>query len=406
VSTSGKLAVCLALLAALAFIVVSLRRISAPVWLSVAIALAMRVLFAAVTSKHYTPNDVTTYFHHAGQIVLNGGDPLIHLPGRQWNFLQLMPYIFALEIKTGWAWVYAVKIAPILCDVLIVWLISRLAIDAPASRALQYAVNPLSLFVVSLHGQVEPVALALALVALLLIRRDRWLFAGIFIGAAIAAKTWPILIALAFFPLTRARRGITFFVGAVVVPVLCMVSGVLFLDTRVVKEIKHIVSYQSFVQLWGWSGTLVTSGRPHIAGFNSRVGHLGTALTAVAVIIALWFFRKRPYEVRALVVLSSALIVTAGFGVQYLLWPLPFMIMVGRRAYIEYTLMATALVGVFYLQRWPHSTAQFYISGMSWLVIVALARVIWETWQDRDSAVPPAVGGAVPAEAGVTELAD
>ena len=108
-----------------------------PVSASIAIAAALRILFAVMTSAHYAPWDSRLYFRATGELVLHGREPLQNLPGREWNFLELMPYVHALELKTGLAWVYAVKIAPIAADVVLVWLVSRLAPHDGRTRALQ-----------------------------------------------------------------------------------------------------------------------------------------------------------------------------------------------------------------------------------------------------------------------------
>lgn len=404
--TTASVAWALAVAAGIASGLVNVRRFAPPVWVSIGIALFARVVFAAVTSQRYTPGDVRKYFRQTGQLVLDGKDPLVHLPGREWNFLQFMPYVHALEIKTGLPWVYAVKIAPIACDALIVWLIYLLAGDRGRNRALQYAVNPVSLFVASLHGQVEPVALALALAGILLARRERWFLAGLLLGAAVAAKTWPVLIALAVIPVTRPRKLARLVVGGAVVPVAMLLSGVLFLDTRVVDDLRHIASYSSYVDNWGWAGVLVTAGQRGVGGYGSSVARLGSALTAAAAIAALIVFRRYSTEARALAVLCAALIATAGFGTQYLLWPLPLMLVVGRRAYVGYVLVATAFLGISYLARWPRGHAQFFTAGLSWLVIAALAAVIWDAWREgqaRDTGRQTAVDDAGPRQAVVVD---
>jgi hypothetical protein len=68
-----------------------------------------------------------------------------------------MPRVHFLELKAGLPWACAAKIVPIAADVIIVWLVSHLAWR---TRALQYALDPDSLLVAGLHGQVEPIALS------------------------------------------------------------------------------------------------------------------------------------------------------------------------------------------------------------------------------------------------------
>jgi Glycosyltransferase family 87 len=269
-----------------------------PVAASVAIAAALRVAFALMTSTRYTPRDVAVYFRATAAAVLRGHEPLQVLPGREWNFLELMPYVHAVELKSGLPWVIAVKIAPIAADLVLVWIVSRLAGADGRTRALQYAVNPLSLLVVSLHGQVEPVALALALGGVLLLKKDRPVLAGLLLGAAVAAKTWPILILIAVLPLRRPGRIAQILAGSAIVPVACLASGVIFLNTSIVHAFGRIVSYSGFVYNWTWSGTWLILGHKG-AGYNSPLSGLASLLIVAGVAAALWLLRRHPRPGRA-----------------------------------------------------------------------------------------------------------
>ncbi len=82
---------------------------------SIVLGAGLRIWFAVLTSRQLTPRDTRVYFHDTGELVLHGHDPLHDLPGRAWNFLELMPYIHAIELRSGLPWVYALKIAPIWC---------------------------------------------------------------------------------------------------------------------------------------------------------------------------------------------------------------------------------------------------------------------------------------------------
>ena len=380
-------------LCTLAMIGVGLRRLNVPPWVSLVVAAALRVLFAAMTSRHYTPHDVASYFLSAGHLVLHGQDPLSHLPGREWNFLELMPYVFALEIKSGLPWVYAAKIAPIAADVVVTWLVYRLAGSEGRTRALQYALNPVSLLVVSLHGQVDPVALAFGLGGVLLAREERWFPAGLLLGAAVAAKTWPVLILLAVIPARRPRQTAQLVGGAAVVPVAMLASGALFLDTHPVSAVRHIASYTSLVADWGWAGTLRVSGLKGVTGYGTHVGHIGALLVYLAAAIALWLFRNRPPAERAMATLGAFLVATAGFGAQYLLWPAALMVAVaGARRHL-YIVTAGAWCTVSYLAHWG-APEVYFLAGLSWLVITNVVQLLYgQLWP----AGPPWAPGLSPA---------
>ncbi|QNK82761.1 glycosyltransferase family 87 protein [Nakamurella sp. PAMC28650] len=353
-----------------------------PVAVSVGVAVVVRVAFAALTSVAYTPIDVRQYFRQTANLVLLGQDPLHDMPGRQWNFLELMPFVHAAELRTGLPWVYAVKIVPIIADCVIVWIVSRLASSDGRNRALQYAFNPLSLLVVALHGQVEPIALALALGGVLVLRARRPLLGGVLIGAAVAAKTWPVLILLTVLPLRSPSRIVRILIGSALVPVLCLLLGVALLDTSPISDLKRMASYSSFVQLWTWSGVLVQLGRHrNLSEYNSPLSGLSSAFMVISVVIVLILLRRRAPEIRTMAALSAVLIVTSGFGVQYLMWALPLIVAISDRWRFTYILTAGGWAAAFYLSPATKSVLNPYLAGLSWLPATLLFLVIAEQVQ-------------------------
>lgn len=416
-------------LATLAVGVIGRRRLALPVWASVSIAAALRTGFAALTSD-YTPRDVIVYFHATAVDVLAGRDPLggrHPLPAHEWNFLTLMPYIHAAELETGLPWRYGVKIAPIVADCLVVWLISviarQAAVPEPRSVALAYAVNPLSLLVVALHGQVEPVALCFALGGVALAQRRRWAGAGLLLGAAVAAKTWPVIIAVAVLVavlrpplLPRARAGAragartrirarvraaaTIVAAGAVVPLACIGTGMAFLDTRVGATVHAAANYRSFIALWTWSGLLVSTGVPHTAGYSSRLDRPATIVLALGVVATLYAFRGRSLPVLVTATLAATIVFISGFGPQYLLWPLPALFMTGARGREAYVVAASLWASLFYV---PHLFAtpaveQSYLAGLSWLVVAVLGAVAVALWRGTGCTPTPAAppGGLRP----------
>jgi len=92
------LAVC-----AVATVLAGLSRNRVPIAASVAVAAVLQIAFAALTSRRYTPHDGAAYFQMTAELLLQGKDRVHDMSGRQWNFLQLMPAIHALELKSGLA---------------------------------------------------------------------------------------------------------------------------------------------------------------------------------------------------------------------------------------------------------------------------------------------------------------
>ena len=355
------------------------RRVEIPVWASVLAALVLRVAIAAFAAR-YTPADVSHHFRLTGEYVTHGRDP-IALPHHQWNFLPLMAYVHAVELHLGLPWTYAVKVVPILTDCVTVWLVSLVATSEQRTRALQYALNPVSLLVVAVHGQVEPVALCLAMAAVALYQRDRLALAGLVAGAAVAAKTWPVLVVVAL--LRRDRRIVPFLATTAVVPLATFVSGLAFLDTSLRGTWQGLTGYSSYVGAWTWSGTLIARGGKNLVGYGSPLGRPGTVLTIAAVAAALVAFRHADPATRVGVALATPLVVTAGFGVQYLMWPVPFLFAAGFPRRATYTATAGLWLLLFYAPHaFPdHPTRDLYLTGASWAIVLVLAGTLRDKWR-------------------------
>ena len=126
--------------------------------------------------------------------VVHGRDPLIWMRRYTWNFLPVMPRLWALLGHLHLPWEATDKIPAIAADCVNTALVVTLARTRRLLRGFQYAVNPLAILVVAWHGQVEPVALMCVLIALVVLRSRRYGIAGALLGLAVAIKTWPILL--------------------------------------------------------------------------------------------------------------------------------------------------------------------------------------------------------------------
>jgi Glycosyltransferase family 87 len=339
---------------------------------AVAVTLVTRVVTVALANGH-TPGDVTNYFDLAGQLVSEGRDPLTQQPAFQWNFLPLMPYVFALEQHLGLSWQLASKIVPVLADLVTTVLLGRLATGADARRVpLLYALCPVAILVTGWHGQVEPVALALGLGGLLLARRHRAVGSGLLLGLAVATKTWPVLLVLGPLRETPVRRWWRLLLPAGAALVALLATIPMFLHDSLRAAVPVLANYRSYTGTWGWSGILHYYGR--IGGGYAgpgveKVQHVGTVLTlvAVAAVVAV-FWRDGAVPLTAAVLLAF-LIVTSGFGQQYLLWPVPFVLLLRRRTGLVFLVLASLYAVLAYEPQRPQAISDL----MPWASLPVIA---------------------------------
>lgn len=377
---------------ACASVLVLWRGWSPPLMVSLGIGLALRVVVVYLAKGH-TPIDVATVFRHVAHAVLRRQDPLATLPRYQWNFLPLSAYLLAFELKTGWPWQVAAKLLPVACDVVTIGLVGFFARPSARDNArFLYALSPLAILVSAWHGQIEPIAIMLGLLALLLARRQHALWAGIVLGFAVATKSWPLLFAPGVFRDIPRGRWWQTTLGAVAVLVALLVSSPLLLHGSVRHDVATILGYRSLLGSWGWTGILRYL---HLAGLGfagphvDALQHLGTLITAVTLVAVVLVFRRCSGPDLTVAVLLAFLAVTAGFGAQYLLWPAALLYASRRPAGSVYLFLASVYTGVFYLYALPrHEIAASGPGALLEVCSVALiiAAVASMPWSDLRSA--------------------
>lgn len=325
---------------------------------ALAVGAALRVaVWGLAAATVLQPWDFANDFPAAAAAVLQHHDPVLSNPGR-WHILPLMPFVLAAELKAGQiahlAWPLIGKLAPVAADLMLIPLVGRLAGDRGRLSAFQYACNPLSIMVCAVHGQLEPVSLALGVGAFLAARSGRASTAGILGGLSASTGGWPVLLLPGvLLALPRRRQWIRAAAWAVAVPVLLLVSSPLTVGTPV-RELPHVarlvVGARSVVGDWGWTA-VVTGGLEHAETSLARPGKL--VLVAALLAAAYLWRRAGPVDLTC-ALLIAFLLATPRLGVQYLMFPLPFLLARGGRSAVVATLASAVWDGAGY----------FYVSGV------------------------------------------
>ncbi|MER6942384.1 hypothetical protein ABT294_00030 [Nonomuraea sp. NPDC000554] len=352
-----------------------------PLIVAILVGVVVRVLLM-FTAAHdsWQPVDFVESFKPAGEAVLNGQDPVLASEGG-WHFLPTIPYMYGILLWLGIPWEYAGRLVTVVADIVLIPLVAKLAGGPKASlRALQYALNPLALLVAAIHGQVEPVALVFGVAAFVVargpgapervgvtteivtrVRRGvttygwraalrrvlgpggmlhrallpggsdradlrRGALAGLLMGLALCAKSWPIWLIpgmLLLLPNLRARIAALFMTG--LVPLFFLVTLPIFAGTslqQIPEVIKVIQDIRPIVGEWGWT--------PQLTGGNwslePEMAKIGTNLIYVCVVAAVLLWRRADPIDLTTAVLLIFMVVTPRLGAQYLLWFMPFLV--------------------------------------------------------------------------------
>jgi hypothetical protein len=358
---------------------------SLPVTLAAAAAVRTAVVLLA-TSVTMEP-DSGNYFHTAGEAVLHGHTPIS--AANEWNFLPFAPYLFAVEIKTGLSWEIAEKLFPVACDIATVWLIGLLSDDEHRDQVrFLYALSPVAILVSAWHGQIDPIAILLGLTAILLARRCRPGPAGAALGFAIATKTWPILFLPGILRATsRQDWPKTIGGAAAVLGGWALLPWLALGDTlRNIFENVAGVHALSLTGGWGWTALLRYHG---FIGYGysgpntATVQTIGSALTLAGFVVVLVLFRRSTPEQLTVALLLVFLALTAGFGVQYLVWPVALLCLTRQPVDMLFMAVSGIYTGVIYLYGMFGPVSDFAQRWSILLALLALGVVPWRPGAER-----------------------
>ncbi|MFG2086892.1 hypothetical protein [Spirillospora sp. NPDC048824] len=312
------------------------RRWAPPLWAAVAVGAVLRAAMMLIAAQDtWQPYDLAVDFPATADAVLDGRDPLFELREGGWHFLPLLAYLLAgvraLGDLLGLPWGFTGRVVPVLADLALIPLVAKLSTDPDsrvrALRGLQYACAPVVLMVSAVHGQFGPITLVLGAAALLAARNGGVHLAGVLIGLSVTSANWSVLLLPGvLLAVPGLRRRLTVLGWTAVVPVAFLVSSVPVFGTpidRLPATLSASLSARPVVGDWGWTA-IVTGGEQVV---SAGYGTVGTPVLALALLAAAWWWRKADPVALTLALLLVFLIVTYRFGAQYLMWPMPYLIM-------------------------------------------------------------------------------
>ena len=259
---------------------------------------------------------------------------------------------------------------------------------APHAVVAAFLFNPVSLLMTCFHGNTDSMLGALCLIAALLAQRNRPFLAGLVLAAAFNVKLVPVFLVPPLVlsqPNRRAMLQLAAGVAFGLVPFL----PVLALAGR--DFYAHAIAYNSNAERWGLQLFLQEAATaPRIAELAIWLRHAFEAvaryvIAAVSVGLGLWCWRGRRGQplVLAAIMLSVFLLLSPGFGVQYLVWPVALIFAVDRWAAIRWVVVAGVTACLLYNQHWngqfvnaevhlsrPMDTIVCLFGLLSWLVLL------------------------------------
>jgi hypothetical protein len=366
-------------------------------WLAAAAAFALRVALAASLPEAAD----TANYRRVAETLIGGGRLYADTPGIYpypplWSIAEVGALIVSRRL--GLPFVAVVKMLPIVADAGVgaaIYLVARRSgADRCAARGLAaaYLLNPIAILISSVHGQFDSLALLFATLALLwLPRAGVGAGSALALGLAVALKSFPILLAPALALRAHRATSALLYGAGVLVPSALLLAPYLGRDPGPV--LRELAAYSGETDQ-GWSVAykiVLTS----FVDLDTWLAYRAAALTvgkvaflaaSGALVLWLWLGRRsRRWSVERAVcwVLATFYALYPGLSSQYLLWILPFLILLRTSFTLGYSLAATAALATFYSAGHPeilgsppwlaavdHLTLRVVLSLSWWLVVV------------------------------------
>lgn len=287
-------------------------------------------LCLALASLTYGTNDVlffqsyavtaardgaTALYRHGAPLVAwhpKSVEPMAHPPAMLtlWTAVQYAQNVSGVPFRF---WFRVLTTLAFLASAVLVWRLAN------AKAAIYYALCPTAIMISGFHGNSDPLVVAMVLTAVYAAEcRHRPGWAGVCYGIACSIKVWPLFLVVAFmFGLKTGRDRLRFGVLAVATAAALAFPYILADPALILSK---VFSYRSDSGRWG------------LSQWPAYVP-IGVPLAFLAVVATAIYLRKREASLTCLVGWSILLflVLTPGFGIQYLAWILPFCFLFGGR---------------------------------------------------------------------------
>lgn len=257
--------------------------------------------------------------------------------------------------KTGLGFNSIVRLAPIIADCLIVLLLYKVFLKKqimdPIIGGLLYALNPVSVYVSAYHGQFDSIPLLFLLVSLFYAGTSAYK-SGFWLGLGIWIKSWPVIgLPIILNSFRDWKKKIQFGLAMVIFPLVGVIIYLLVFQADFFTTIGKALGYNHGIGVWGYTYLLKILANSLFPKVNIWEVFGFSRFVTIGILGLVWFFyaRKQSPFSGVLTLLLTFFVFTHAFSIQYLVWLIPFGILIGDLKWIKlYTMAAFAYMLLVY----------------------------------------------------------
>jgi hypothetical protein len=249
------------------------------------------------------------------------------------------------------------------------------------------ALCPTAILISGYHGNTDSVMVFLVLLSLYLIElEDRAWLAGFVFGLALCVKVVPLAFApLVFFYLRTWPKRIWFFVAAAITFVACSMPY-LWQDPQAVRD--AVFGYSSIYGQWGWPLLAALTfpepptylhGHFDVQGSHEVFARILKYITLIIITAAPFLLNRRQRPsllIQGGLITAIVLFMAPGFGGQYLIWLVPFVVALRLRStlifYAASSVYLACVYTCFAFGRCAPPAVTVLLSLLCWLVVLIM----------------------------------
>ena len=330
----------------------------------VAALLASATLCLALASLTYGTNDVLYFQSYRAKAARDGTaalyrdgarliayhtdwvEPMVHPPAmlNLWAAVQYAEDVSGIPFRF---WFRLLTTIAHLASAVFVWRLAN------AKAAIWYALCPAAIMIAGFHGNSDPLVVA-ALLASVYAAENQLspVLSGVLFGVACSIKVWPLFLLPAFVLGLRNWRARLYFGACALAVAAALAFPQILADPGLIVSV--VFRNRRSSGLWGLSRW------PSYA-------RIGVPIAFAAIAGAVVYLRRRNAGLSYMVGSSIALflVLTPGFGVQYLAWILPFCFLFGARVTTAVYAASSVFLAIIYT---------FWSGGIPWYFADAMSR--------------------------------
>jgi hypothetical protein len=338
------------------------------VWLVMA-ALGILAAKIVIAWNTYGTNDAITFEADIAKLEASGPEKLYRegvesRPGRWQPFSHAPPVIHGLlllkklENQSGLPVRFWLRVCCALADLASLGLLWKIGARSQTGLLLT-ALAPVSLLISGFHVNTDPLLVCAILASVWLIRSRRFAWAGVAVGVALSIKLSALIFVPALAIAAGARRGATMAGAAVIcfyglsLPFIWEFPGTI---------LTSVMKYAGLYKFWGIPALSLLVGADGVYLWYERLGKF-IALGAVGAAAVVIWKKGRQEDVLLSCGLSAALFLlfTPGFGVQYLVYMVPWLAISRGSVAANFHVISGAYLAAFYT--WGSGGFPWYLAN-------------------------------------------